>query len=72
MAGDPRHTKDVRELAGVLQSWMEEFEDFPAAYRVRDDNTDRITGLQFTSKIPPLRNADVPPPAQRWGRQGPT
>jgi arylsulfatase A-like enzyme len=72
VADDPRYAEDVRELAGVLQRWMEDSEDFPAAYRVRDDNTDRITGLPFTTKIPPLRNADVPPPAARWGRQGPT
>jgi N-sulfoglucosamine sulfohydrolase len=72
IAGDPRYAKDVRELAGMLQKWMEESEDFPAAYRVRDDNTDRITGLPFTTKIPPLRNADVPPPAERWGLLGPT
>ncbi len=72
VADDPRYAKDVRELAAVLQKWMEESDDFPAAYRVRDDNTDRITGVPFTTKIPPLRNEDVPPPAERWGRQGPT
>jgi arylsulfatase A-like enzyme len=63
VADDPRYTENLRELAAVLQKWMEETEDHPAAYRVRDDNTDRITGLPFTTKIPPLRNADVPPPA---------
>jgi N-sulfoglucosamine sulfohydrolase len=72
LAGDPAHTKTVRELAAVLQEWMEQSGDFPAAYRVRDDNTDRVTGIPFTTKIPPLRNADVPPPGERWGRQGPT
>ena len=72
VADDPKYAKDVRELAGVLQKWMEETDDFPAAYRVRDDNTDRITGVSFTTKIPPLRNPDVPPPSERWGRQGPT
>jgi hypothetical protein len=56
----------------VLQAWMEGTDDFPATYRVRDDNTDRITGVQFTTKIPPLRNDQLPPPAQRWGTQGPT
>jgi N-sulfoglucosamine sulfohydrolase len=72
VADDRRYTKEVRELAAVLQRWMEESDDFPAAYRVRDDNTDRITGIPFTTKIPPLRNGDVPPPDERWGRQGPT
>ena len=37
-----------------------------------DDNTDRITGLPFTSKIPLLRNTDLPRPDERWGKQGPT
>ena len=50
---------------------MEASGDFPAAYRVRDDNTDRITGVQFNTRIPPLRNQDVPAPAVRWGTQGP-
>jgi N-sulfoglucosamine sulfohydrolase len=72
VADDPRYAKEVRELAGVLQRWMEESDDFPATYRIRDDNTDRITGVPFTTKIPPLRNPDVPPPAERWGSQGPT
>jgi N-sulfoglucosamine sulfohydrolase len=72
VADDPRYAKEVRRLAGVLQQWIEQSNDFPAAYRVRDDNTDRITGVPFTTKIPPLRNVDVPPPNERWGRQGPT
>jgi N-sulfoglucosamine sulfohydrolase len=72
VADDPRYAKEVRELAGVLQRWMEESDDFPATYRIRDDNTDRITGVPFTTKIPPLRNPDIPPPAERWGSQGPT
>jgi arylsulfatase A-like enzyme len=72
VADDPRYAGDVRELAGVLQKWMEETGDFPAAYRVRDDNTDRITGLPFTTKIPPLRNVEIPAGEERWGRQGPT
>jgi hypothetical protein len=55
-----------------LQGWMEQSGDFPATYRVRDDNTDRITGVPFTSKIPPLRNTEIPPAKDRWGRQGPT
>jgi N-sulfoglucosamine sulfohydrolase len=72
VADDPRYAKEVRRLAGVLQEWMERTDDFPASYRIRDDNTDRITGVPFTTKIPPLRNLEVPPPAERWGRQGPT
>ncbi len=72
VADEPRYAKKVRELAKLLQEWMEQTDDFPAAYRVRDDNTDRITGVPFTTKIPPLRNTDMPPPAERWGRPGPT
>jgi N-sulfoglucosamine sulfohydrolase len=72
VADDPRYASEVRGLAGVLQAWMEQSNDFPAAYRVRDDNTDRITGVPFTSMIPPLRNVDIPPSKDRWGRPGPT
>jgi N-sulfoglucosamine sulfohydrolase len=69
VAADPRYAAEVRELALMLQAWAEESDDFPAAYRIRDDNTDRITGLLFTPKIPPLRNTSIPPPDQRWGKQ---
>jgi N-sulfoglucosamine sulfohydrolase len=72
VAGDPAYAKEFSELAGVLQEWIEQSGDFPAAYRVRDDNTDRITGVQFTTRIPPMRNPDVPPPEKRWGRAGPS
>jgi N-sulfoglucosamine sulfohydrolase len=72
VADEPRYAKQVRALAGVLQTWMEQSGDFPAAYRVRDDNTDRITGVPFTSKIPLLRDTEIPPVKERWGRQGPT
>jgi N-sulfoglucosamine sulfohydrolase len=72
VADDPRYAKEVRRLAAVLEQWIEQSDDFPATYRVRDDNTDRITGVQFTSKIPPLRNSEIPPPKERWGNQGPT
>jgi N-sulfoglucosamine sulfohydrolase len=72
VADDAAYAREVRELAGVLQEWIETSGDFPAEYRVRDDNTDRITGVPLTTKIPPMRNLDVPPPSRRWGRQGPT
>lgn len=72
VADQPAYAKEVRQLAGVLQQWMEQSGDFPAAYRVRDDNTDRVTGVQFNTRIPPLRNTDVPPPDKRWGQAGPT
>ena len=71
VADDPRYAREVRRLAVVLQQWMEDSDDFPSTYRIRDDNTDRITGVAFTSKIPPLRNPDPPPPGERWGRPGP-
>ncbi len=72
VAEDPRYVRELRELTTVLQKWMEQSDDFPAAFRVRDDNTDRITGLPFTSKIPLLRNTDLPQPNERWGEQGPS
>ncbi|HYF39073.1 MAG TPA: sulfatase [Gemmatimonadales bacterium] len=67
VAGDRRYAKDLEELAGVLQEWLEQSDDFPAAFRVRDDATDRVTGVPFSSRIPPLRNAELPPADQRWG-----
>ena len=72
VADDSAYAKEVRELAGVLQEWIEQSGDFPATYRVRDDNTDRIAGVPFSGKIPLLRNTDVPRPEERWGQQGPT
>jgi N-sulfoglucosamine sulfohydrolase len=72
VADDPRYARQVHDLAAVLEAWMEHSNDFPAAYRVRDDNTDRITGVPFTSKIPPLRNVEIPPAKDRWGRPGPS
>ena len=72
LAGSAAHAARVRELAAVLQTWMEQTDDFPAAYRVRDDNTDRITGAAFTTRIPPLRDPAPPPPAERWGTPGPS
>ena len=71
VADDPAYAGTVRELAAVLESWIERSDDFPAAYRVRDDNTDRITGVPFTTKIPPLRDPEPPPEAERWGEPGP-
>jgi hypothetical protein len=47
VADEPRYAKQVRALAGALQTWI-------------------------TSKIPPLRNTELPPAKERWGRQGPT
>jgi N-sulfoglucosamine sulfohydrolase len=72
VAGDSAYAETMFRLAKVLQDWIEDSGDFPAAYRVRDDHTDRITGVPFSTKIPPLRNAVLPPPEERWGRQGPT
>ena len=69
VAGDSQYAKQVAELADVLQQWIESSDDFPAAYRVRDDNTDRITGILFSNRVPPLRNGELPPADQRWGKR---
>ena len=55
----------------MLQEWIEGTDDFPAAFRVRDDNTDRMSGVLFSPRIPPLREAELPAGAERWGREGP-
>lgn len=72
LADHPAHAARVRELAAVLQAWIESTDDFPAAYRIRDDNTDRVSGVLFDTRIPPLRNPEPPPPEQRWGTPGPS
>jgi len=72
VADEPQYGVPVRQLAAALERWIETSDDFPAAYRIRDDNTDRVTGVPFTSKIPPLQNSVVPPEKERWGVQGPT
>jgi N-sulfoglucosamine sulfohydrolase len=71
LAAEPAQAERVRKMAAVLQAWMEGTDDFPAAWRVRDDNTDRITGLPFSTWIPPLRDSIPPPPEVRWGTKGP-
>jgi arylsulfatase A-like enzyme len=69
LAGDRRYVKELEELAAALQEWIEQSDDFPAAFRVRDDNSDRITGMPFSDKIPPLRKSELPPSDQRWGKR---
>ena len=71
LAGDAAQAERVGKMAAVLQAWMEGSDDFPSAWRVRDDNTDRITGLPFSNRIPVLRDSVPPPPDQRWGVRGP-
>ncbi len=56
VADDPAYQEAVRELARVLDEWIDETGDFPPQMRRRDDNTDRITGVKFTQKIPPMWN----------------
>jgi hypothetical protein len=48
---------------------MESTDDFPASYRVRNNDTDQLTGVPFSTDIPPLRNAALPPPQERWGKR---
>jgi arylsulfatase A-like enzyme len=71
VAGDPAYSAELDTLTALLEEWIEGTDDFPAAYRVRDDNTDRITGAMVTTRIPPLRDPDPPPAPERWGTQGP-
>lgn len=56
VAASEEHWKLARELAAVLDRWMDETGDFPPDQRVRDDHTDRMTGVWFSDKIPPMRN----------------
>lgn len=56
LAATDEHWDTARELAQRLDMWIEETGDFPAWTRVRDDHTDRVTGVWFSKTIPPMRN----------------
>ena len=70
VADDPAYAKRCASSRPCCEEWIERTDDFPAAYRVRDDNTDRITGVQFTTRIPPLRNPEPPPRRSGGARRG--
>ena len=59
IAAHPDYWELARELSSVLDQWMEETGDFSPHVRVRDDHTDRLTGVWFSDKIPPMRYPDV-------------
>ncbi len=54
LAGRPEVEQIARQLSRVLDAWIEETEDFPPSRRRRADNTDRISGVKFSQKVPPL------------------
>lgn len=54
LAGRPEVEQIARQLSRVLDAWIEETEDFPPSRRRRADNTDRVTGVKFSPKVPPL------------------
>ena len=54
LAGRPEVEQVARQLSRVLDAWIEETEDFPPSRRRRADNTDRISGVKFSQKVPPL------------------
>ncbi|MFH5834291.1 sulfatase [Halalkalibaculum sp. DA3122] len=56
VAADSAYWQKARELAQVLDDWSQQTGDFPPYYRVRDDHTDRMTGVWFSKEIPPMRN----------------
>ena len=54
LAGRPEMEEIARQLSRVLDDWIDRTEDFPPNRRRRADNTDRVTGVKFSRKIPPL------------------
>ncbi|SMO73704.1 sulfatase family protein [Fodinibius sediminis] len=56
VAAGSAHWQRARELAQQLNDWRERTGDFPPYLRVRDDHTDRATGVWFSREIPPMRN----------------
>jgi N-sulfoglucosamine sulfohydrolase len=57
VADRAEYADTVRALSRVLAQWIEETGDFPYWSRVRDDNTDRVTGVKFTNENPPMRRS---------------
>lgn len=56
LAGQADHAQTAYDLSRVLAAWMEETGDFPPTARLRQDHTDRVTGVWFSPEIPPMRN----------------
>ncbi len=54
LAGRPEVEQIARRLSRVLDEWIERTGDFPPSRRRRADNTDRVTGVKFSQKVPPL------------------
>ncbi len=54
LAGRPEAARIARELSRVLDAWIDRTEDFPPSRRRRADNTDRVSGVKFSQKVPRL------------------
>lgn len=54
LAAEPEHRSRIRTLMARLEQWMAETGDVPPERRRRDDNIDRLTGVKFTTRNPPL------------------
>ncbi len=71
LADDPAYATVTRRLAAELEKWMDESGDFPFWVRSRPDDTDRITGVKFTSHYPPMFDEEVPAQSKRFGNRQP-
>lgn len=54
LAGRPEVETVARTLSRVLDDWIDRTGDFAPSRRRRADNTDRVTGVKFSQKVPPL------------------
>ncbi len=61
LAGEPEHRGRVQALMARLEQWMAATGDVPPERRRRDDNVDRLTGVKFTSRNPPLIDGQPTP-----------
>ena len=59
LAFDPDYRQITQYMLDELEKWIEDTNDFPPTYRTRRDNTDRITGVKYFSRVPELEN-DLP------------
>ena len=54
LAGKKEYAGELQKLGRVLDQWKEQTGDFPSWERRRGDHTDRIMGIHFSNKIPPM------------------
>jgi len=58
LAGRAEFKDELQAHFAALEAWRETTGDFPPTRRRRGDHTDRVTGVHFTTEIPPMTDRD--------------